>query len=57
MARRGLHLRAEHSAAHPHHLPAVDHDRGTGDETALVGGEQQQRAVEIARLAACRARR
>ena len=34
-----------------HHLPAVDDDRRAGDEAAGVGREQQQRAVEIARLA------
>ena len=34
-----------------HHLAAVDHDGGAGDEAAGVGDEQQQRAVEIALLA------
>src|SRR5664279_5871997 len=34
-----------------HHLPAIDHDGGAGDVAAGVGGEQEQRAVEIAVLA------
>ena len=34
-----------------HHLPAVDDDRRAGDEAAGVGRQQQQRAVEVARLA------
>ena len=38
-----------HPAAPP--LTAVDHQRRAGDEAASVGGEQQQRAIEIARLA------
>src|SRR5712672_3412476 len=45
---------SEHSAAHAHHLPAVHHDRGTGDEAAGIGGQQQQRTVEIAHLAEAR---
>src|SRR5713226_9105359 len=35
----------------PDHLAAVDHDCRPRHETAGVGGEQQQRAVEIALLA------
>ena len=39
------------SSPQRHHLAAVDHDGGAGDEAAGVGDEQQQRAVEIALLA------
>src|SRR5438034_2842438 len=39
------------STAHADHLPAVDHDRSTSDETAGIGAKQQERTVEIARFA------
>src|SRR5262249_10554137 len=54
-ARRQSHRHSEpaltgESPTHADHLAAVDHDRGTGDETAGVGAQQQKRTVEIARL-------
>src|SRR5262245_23960433 len=39
------------SPAQRHHLAAVDHDRGAGDEAAGVRHQEQQHAVEIALLA------
>src|SRR5262249_58108811 len=39
------------SAAQSRRLAAVDHVGGAGDIAAGVGGEQQQHAIEIARLA------
>jgi hypothetical protein len=38
-------------APQPDHLAAVDHDGRARHEPAGIGGEQQQRAVEIALLA------
>src|SRR5271166_2529497 len=39
------------SAAQRHHLPAVGDNGRAGDEASSVGGEQQERTVEIALLA------
>src|SRR5262245_3673350 len=33
-----------------HYLPAIDHHGRAGHEPARIGGEQQEHAVEIARL-------
>ena len=39
------------SPSQSHHLPAIHDDGGARDETAGIGDEQKQRAIEIAFLA------